>query len=413
MFSLDLVWNKPAKDYKFVTDHILRVRINPSSDQQFSLPLRMAIALDTSSSMKGEKLSAAKQACHSVVAQLRDQDRLELASFATEVKPLLQSLSGNLNARESANQAISKLEASGVTRMDMALDWIQNALPQESGVIRIAILVTDGHATTPEGSLLEDINPLLEQAEKLSNDGIYLYTVALGNADNFNTEFLQTLSNRGQGTFVYAPTTEQLEPLIKERLIASQAIAIDEAQIKLTTKLNSVKLKGFCRFQPDYLLLEEAASGCLNIGAIRTDTPTDLLIKVEVPGGTKNALGNQDVIEVELTANDLPNEVRATAPLLFTDSYSQAEQVNKSVEADRINWEIKILVNDLLHLSSEDKVSEDLLNTIRFNAEKIGWQEIATLMDKLQADLKETGQLNRTRVTTTLVTANQSLNPKT
>jgi Ca-activated chloride channel family protein len=108
----------------------------------------MAIALDTSSSMQGEKLTAAKETCSAVVAQLRNTDRLELASFSTQVQPLLKSLAGGSGALDAANEAIAKLQASGVTRTDMALEWIQKALPEEKGFVRIGILITDGHATT-------------------------------------------------------------------------------------------------------------------------------------------------------------------------------------------------------------------------------------------------------------------------
>lgn len=144
MLNLELTWNKPAKnsDERVSTDHVLLIRISPSSKKQ-GLPLRLAIALDTSGSMLGEKLEAAKKACRSVVDQLRDSDRLELASFATEVQPLLKSHSGGKGAVETANSAISSLQASGVTRTDKALNWIQNALPEETGIVRVGILITD------------------------------------------------------------------------------------------------------------------------------------------------------------------------------------------------------------------------------------------------------------------------------
>ena len=41
IFNLELAWNKPAKNWKESSEHILRVRINSSSDRQYGLPLRM------------------------------------------------------------------------------------------------------------------------------------------------------------------------------------------------------------------------------------------------------------------------------------------------------------------------------------------------------------------------------------
>ncbi|TAD93595.1 MAG: VWA domain-containing protein [Oscillatoriales cyanobacterium] len=82
-----------------------------------SLPLRIAIALDTSQSMGGENLQRAQEACRAVVAQLRDRDRLSLAGFSTSVTPLLQSLPGGAAALQPANTAISQLTAGGTKRL--------------------------------------------------------------------------------------------------------------------------------------------------------------------------------------------------------------------------------------------------------------------------------------------------------
>ncbi|MDE5070048.1 MAG: hypothetical protein O4752_13240, partial [Trichodesmium sp. St4_bin8_1] len=80
MFDLELSWDRPAKlnsqqtNYRYGS-HVLRVRIQPKTDANLpSLPIRMAIALDTSQSMKGEKLQRAKEACLAVVSHLRDPD---------------------------------------------------------------------------------------------------------------------------------------------------------------------------------------------------------------------------------------------------------------------------------------------------------------------------------------------------
>jgi Ca-activated chloride channel family protein len=396
MFELELAWNKPAKTWNQSTDHVLRVRIRPEANR-VGLPLRMAIALDTSSSMQGEKLTAAKETCRSVVAQLRNTDRLELASFSAQVQPLLKSLAGGAGALDAANTAITKLQASGVTRTDMALEWIQKALPEEKGCVRVGILITDGHATNSQGAILTDVTGLLDKATELSKSGILIYPVGLGNASNFNNVFLIDLGKRGQGEFIYAETSSELQPKLRERLIASQAIAIDDAQIQLTPK-SEITLKGFCRFRPDYLPLEETAKGKLNIGVIRTDTPTDVLVKVEIPRlGVGEALGSRDLLQVDLTGSDLP-KVTGKVAIIYTKSATEAEQVNSEVETNRNIWEIKENMNSLIR-ETDPRRTRQLLDALEIATVQNGLTELGQQVSQLKNDLEKTGKVDEGRKT--------------
>lgn len=203
----------------------------------------------------GENLQRDQEACRAVVAQLRDRDRLSLAGFSTSVTPLLQSLPGGAAALQPANTAISRLTAEGVTRTDLALDWIVNALPLESGVARVGILITDGHATTPQGFILDDTGLLIDRSKQLANLGIILNTVGLGNANNFNTAFLTDLSDKGRGSFIFADTPASLQPQLQKRLTECQAMATENTIIQLIPS-NGVTIKGFCRYRPEYLPLE-------------------------------------------------------------------------------------------------------------------------------------------------------------
>lgn len=396
MFDLELAWNKPAKTWNQSTDHVLRVRIRPKSNK-LGLPLRMAIALDTSSSMQGEKLTAAKETCRSIVAQLRNTDHLELASFSTQVQPLLKSLAGGSGALDAANLAITKLEAAGVTRTDMALEWIQKALPEEKGFVRIGILITDGHATNSQGAILNDVTALLDKADELSKSGILIYPVGLGNASNFNNVFLIDLGNRGQGEFIYAETPSELEPKLRERLTASQAIAIDDAQIQFTPQ-SEVTIKGFCRFRPDYLPLEETAKGKVNIGVIRTDIPTDVLVKVEIPRlGVGEALGSRDLLQVELTGSNL-SSVTGKAAIIYTKSATEAEQINSEVETNRNIWEIKENMNSLVR-ETDPKRTRHLLDGLEIATVQNGLTELAQQVSQLKNDLEKTGKVDEGRKT--------------
>ncbi|HAT14980.1 MAG TPA: hypothetical protein DCS91_16630 [Microcoleaceae bacterium UBA11344] len=393
MFNLELDWDLPAKN----TKHILRVRIRPQSGGP-GLPLRIAIALDTSQSMGGENLQRAQEACRAVVAQLRDRDRLSLAGFSTSITPLLQSLPGGAAALQPANTAISRLTAEGVTRTDLALDWIVNALPPEAGVARVGILITDGHATTSQGLILDDTGFLIDRSQQLANLGIILNTVGLGNANNFNTAFLTDLSDKGRGSFIFADTPASLEPQLQKRLTECQAIATENTLVKLIPS-NGVIIKGFCRYRPEYLPLEETAKNQLSLGAIAANVPTDLLIELEIPlGEFSEATGNKDVLSIELTAKGMTNPVRAKATINYTTSYSEAQKENKEIKNDHCCWLINLTSNELSRTDDANQQKE-LLEAARNNAEQAGKTDIVNQINQQLDDLEKSGKLDANRTT--------------
>jgi Ca-activated chloride channel family protein len=334
MFNLQLDWDRPNQLSSQSANHILRIRINPTNASSRTLPLHLAIALDTSQSMKGEKLTSAKQACQEIFKHLRDRDKLSLASYSHRVNALLNQVQGN---DQQAQTTINQLQAEGVTRTDLALNWLKKALPKEAGMIRVGILVTDGHATNSGGILLEDLNPLLTQTTELTDAGIILCTVGLGNAANFNTEFLVNLSDRGRGAFIYADRPEDLSQQLQERLIACQSIATDELKLQLQP-LNGATLQGFCQFRPEYLPLEETAPNQPTLSGIRANQPTDILVNLNVPAqGFGEAPTRKPVLNIELTAPNLA-PIQAQSSLQYTNSYREAQQVNTEVNSDRLGW---------------------------------------------------------------------------
>lgn len=400
MFELELEWDRPAKLLGHQTKHVLRVRIRPQTGGGSGLPVRVAVALDTSGSMAGEKLERAKEACQAVVSQLRREDKLSLAGFATEVSPLLENLAGGEGAAERAKTALSQLRAGGCTRTDLALEWMKEALPAERGVARAGILITDGHATNPKGSVLDenDRKLLIEKVEQFSSEGIMVCAVGLGNAANFNRDFLVKLSDSGKGGFVYADTPEALEPELRKKLASCQAFVTVGGKI-LLAPCAGVRVEGFCRFRPEYMPLEESAPNELSPGAIRADTPTDLLVEVSIPPGQiGESSGKRDVISVQLEADILAKPVTATAGIYQTNGYSESQKINPEVNRDRLCWDINVC-NDNLTGTDDPKRTGELLENMQLAALRAGEMQIAGQAEQQLDELKKTGKLNPDGVT--------------
>ena len=407
MFDLELTWDRPAKlnsqqaNYRDGS-HVLRVRIQPKTDANLpSLPIRMAIALDTSQSMKGEKLQRAKEACLAVVSHLRDPDYLSLAGYSTRVTPLLESLAGGGAAAGFAEGAIADLQARGVTRIDLALDWIEESLLPEKSPPLVGVLITDGHATNAGGTPLDNMTPFIVKARNMKSCGIILCAVGLGDAANFNTSFLTDLSDQGGGAFIYADTPDKLLSDLQNRLKADQEIAIVDAKLHLTLLASGVKATSYCRFRPEYLPLEETRPNELSLGTLRRDYPTDILISLDLPSiSFGEPLGSRDIISVELTARGLETPIKKTAAITYTTAYSEAQKVNTEVNRDRQCWEINLYSKEMIDIgNSNPKRTGELLTEIQVTAAKAGELDLASQAAQQLDDLQKTGNLNPDKAT--------------
>ncbi len=373
------------------------MRITPQTGET-TLPLDLAVVLDTSGSMKGEKLASAKAACRTLASLIRPQDRLWLASFSTRVNVLLDGTSD----RSRAENAITNLTAEGITRTDLALDWIQRSLRTVNrtgnGNARVGIVITDGHPTNSSGKALENTSPLLDIASAISHHGITLCAVGLGNAANFNTAFLTGLSDRGRGAFIYADTPASLEPQLRDRLRACQTISSDDAVLRFKP-MRGIEILGFCRIRPDYTPLEETRRNEIAIGALRNDQPTDILIHLRVPS-TTSFFGNSastEVMTMEFQSSDMTRPITASASLEHAQTAAQASQLNDDIGSDFCMWQVNLGASEVMTMNDLRK-TDNLLSVMKQSAQQANRPDIAAKVDSQMEDLRKTGNLNHHKI---------------
>ena len=414
MFEMDLAWDRAARSGPQPTTHILRVRLRPMAQNTapHSLPLRLAIALDTSGSMAGAKLESAKAACRAALALLRPEDRFSLTAFGDTLQPLLNSVQGG--EAEAGEEAFGTLRPLGVTRTDLALDWLAQALPPEPYTMRVALLITDGHPTDPKGHSTPNAVPLLALATQLGDRGITLHTVGLGNAADFHAGFLAELSDRGRGAFLYAATPQALEPKLRAHLGCAQSMAVADSELQITALVSGLRIEAACRLRPEFLPLplpaqaepmETAPSAQteqqkpalpaqieLALPALAGDAPTDLLLSLVVPPPAfGEALGLREILEVRLRLGDA--SVCSVASLTSTPSYREAQQLSEEVDQDRLTWELNIYSTALTRSADSHRTSA-LLSDIVYTARRTGRTALAEQAAAELDSLQRTGTLS-------------------
>jgi Ca-activated chloride channel family protein len=177
-------------------------------------PLNLALILDRSGSMQGDKLRYVQQAACHVLDLLDERDRVAVVAYDDQVNLIAASAPITVQAREQLKQQINALRPGGWT--DLAGGWLtgcrevaDHLVPQ--GVSR-ALLLTDGLANRG----ITDIEELTHHARELRKRGVATSTFGVGL--DFNENLLEALAEQGGGHFYYIERAEQIPEVFRREL---------------------------------------------------------------------------------------------------------------------------------------------------------------------------------------------------
>jgi len=149
--------------------------------KQVKKPVDLVLVIDTSGSMKGDKISSARTSLVNFIDLLDDRDRLQVISFNTDIYDLTEmSVLGE--KREDTIRRVSGIIEGGGTRLydatDKAIkDLAANGDPNH---IRAVVVLSDGQDN--ESTLrLESLLAELGGSSEEGGNAIKLFTIAFGN----------------------------------------------------------------------------------------------------------------------------------------------------------------------------------------------------------------------------------------
>lgn len=209
-------WKERVGDQYYLLSSV----VPPASPEHIPQQAReLILVIDTSGSMAGEAIKAAKAALMNALAGLRDIDQFNIIEFNSHHTSLFSTPQPvNADTIAKAQRFVYRLRADGGTEM---LSALQSALGyQHTENLRQVVFITDG-SVGYEDSVITTVTKQLRSAR--------LFTVGIGSAPN--QWFMRKVAQAGRGTAEFIADTNDVAPVMGELLLKLEAPALTDITV--------------------------------------------------------------------------------------------------------------------------------------------------------------------------------------
>ena len=188
-------------------DGYFMMTLSPGAARGVAEPRDVAVVVDTSGSMSGEKIEQAREALRQLLGSLGPKDRFRMVSFANQVQSHRPDWSDATRAAlDDARAWVDRLAATGGTNISGALDEVLRT-PPGTGRMHIVVFMTDGQPTVGESNP-DRIAARVEAAA----GGARIFTFGVGY--DLNTYLLERIAVAGRGTVDYVEPGRNVEDAV-------------------------------------------------------------------------------------------------------------------------------------------------------------------------------------------------------
>ena len=292
-------------------------------------PVNLAIVLDRSGSMSGEKLRVAKSAVEEAIARLQPYDRFSVVVYDDVVEVVIESTAASGEARRGAIERLRAIEARGSTNLGEG--WLRGCEQvashlAERGVNR-CLLLTDGLANVG----ITDAGQLATHAAGAARSGVSTSTFGVGN--DFDERLLQELADAGGGHFYYIADAPQIRDAITSEVGETLEVVARDVNLEITAR-DDIRIEPIS----PYRATSRGNRTAVSLGDLGSEQAVEVVLRLSFPYGE---LGQETGAIVALTDRDgvlAPGGAGAAEPVRLTWRYAP-DRANdaqpRDVEVDR------------------------------------------------------------------------------
>ena len=221
-----LLDHEPVADGGWLLRAMLKIEGTQRADEN-RVPLNLAIVLDRSGSMAGEKLAAAKEAARSLVQRLWPDDVVSVVAYDDEVLVVSEPATGENQADLTGR--IGAIGAGGMTNLSGG--WLKGrefvAQGKREGAVNRVMILTDGLANRG----VTDPNKLTGMCRSATADGITTTTIGFG--AGYDERLLTVMAEAGGGASYYIEHADQATDVFEEELEGLLSISAQNLTVRI------------------------------------------------------------------------------------------------------------------------------------------------------------------------------------
>ena len=222
---------------------VLKISLDPEQvvrEETTRPPVNLAIVLDRSGSMGGEKIVQAKEAAIQAIRRMGAKDLVSIIAYSNHAETIASAQSAKNT--EKLVELVRQLKANGGTALFAGVNQGAAELRKnlEKEYFNRIILLSDGLANQGPSST-ED---LVRLGRALVKEDISVSTVGLGSG--YNEELMAGLAREGQGNLYFAETSKELPGIFDAEIGDALNVVARHAtlRIELETGVRPIRLIG-------------------------------------------------------------------------------------------------------------------------------------------------------------------------
>lgn len=280
-------------------------------------PLDLALVLDRSGSMAGEKLAAAKQAAMETIRKLGPHDRLTFISYDDRVN--VHTHRAKVGNGDALRREVLRISDGGGTALGPALrsglDELTGAQRSEDALAHL-MLLSDGLAN--EGEARPEV--LADWTSKAFGKGVA--TTTLGVGLDYNEDLMTRIADAGGGRYHFIETGEQVPEVLADEFAGLTATVARNVtfEVDAAPGIEPGEIPGYPNAVDGDVVMAK-------IGSISAGRKRELLVRMDYqpPQGDTMALGSYTLRFRDVLDDGAPVELVIKPSVSVTQDAAEVE----------------------------------------------------------------------------------------
>ncbi|MEM6995666.1 MAG: VWA domain-containing protein [Myxococcota bacterium] len=360
-------------------------------------PLDLAMVLDRSGSMGGEKIIAVKGAAISMLGELNDADHVTLVAYASEVENHGRRLADRAGKAFTRKQLLA-IDATTGTALGPALfDGLAalGAAKRDDEVLAHVLLLSDGQANEGE------TDPAVIAAKARDAFARGISTSTLGVGLDYNEDLMTKIADAGGGRYHFIENSDAIQRVLSEEMagVAATVARGIELEIRPTTGVEVDTVFGYENTR------DGAKVGAL-VGSLAAGQKRAILARITYPPTDASSLplGEFHVRFVDAETGAAGELVlRPEVDVVATDAeVTKSENIEVTVRAAELqaNEQLRAaaLAVERRDFAEAEKTIGEALQSLRDQNDATPSADLVQQIDEFEGALKEVDEAKTDRV---------------